>query len=146
MGPTRTIGRLAKEAGVGVETIRFYERRGLIEQPRKSEGPRHYDDRTLAMLRYLRLAEQLGFSLKEIQALQGKLKDGQTFCASLRAMVEEKLASLAREAEAIVRLQGELKAVLPRCRARDPDLPRPIVEELTDLDSAVSATAAKSRR
>src|SRR5271166_4326161 len=117
MGPTRTIGRLAKEAGVGVETIRFYERRGVIEQPRKSEGPRHYDDRTLAMRRYLRLAQQLGFSLKEIQAL--------------RAMVEEKLVSLAREAEAIVRLQGELKAFLARCRARDPNLPCPIVEELT---------------
>jgi MerR family mercuric resistance operon transcriptional regulator len=46
IGLVRTIGKLAKEVGVGVETIRFYERQGLIERPRKSQGPRHYDDRT----------------------------------------------------------------------------------------------------
>jgi MerR family transcriptional regulator, mercuric resistance operon regulatory protein len=146
MGQKRTIGQLAKQVGVGVETIRFYERRGLIQQPRKSDGPRHYDDRTLNMLRYLRLAQQLGFSLKEIQALQGKLKEGQTFCASLRAMVEDKLKSLAREAESIARLQNELNAFLARCRARDPKLPCPIVQELTHLDDAVAATALKPRR
>ncbi len=146
IGNVRTIGKLAKEIGVGVETIRFYERQGLIQQPRKSQGPRHYDDRTLAMLRYLRLAQQLGFSLKETQALQGKLAGGQTFCASLRAMVEDKLQSLAREAEAIARLQADLNAFLSRCRARDPKLPCPIVEEFIRLDSAVSATAAIKRK
>ena len=62
--------------------------RGLIAQPRKSDGPRHYDDGVLATLRYAKLAQQLGFSLKEIRALQAKLTEGETFCASLRAMVE----------------------------------------------------------
>jgi len=97
------------------------------------------------MLRYLRLAQQLGFSLKEIRALQFKLADGQNFCASLRATVESKLEMLAREAEAIDRLQQELNAFLSRCRARDPKLPCPIVEELTQLDTAV-ATARTKRR
>ncbi len=143
MGLVRTIGKLAKEVGVGVETIRFYERQGLIEQPRKSRGPRHYDDRTLAMLRYLRLAQQLGFSLKEIRSLKGKLADGQAFCSSLRAIVETKLESLAREAEALARLRDELNSFLSRCRARDPKLPCPIVEELSRLDTAVAASAAK---
>jgi MerR family mercuric resistance operon transcriptional regulator len=146
MRTARTIGRLAKEVGVGVETIRFYERKGLIKQPRKSDGPRHYDDRTLTTLRYLRLAQQLGFTLKEIQSLQGKLTSKQTFCVSLRGMVEDKLASLAREADSIARLQKELTDFLTRCRSRDPALPCPIVEELTHLDSAVAATAAKPRR
>ena len=145
MRNARTIGKLAREVGVGVETIRFYERRGLIAQPPKSRGPRHYDDQTLAMLRYLRLAQQLGFSLKEIQTLQGRLADGQAFCKSLRLLVEQKLAALALEAEALERLEDELNAFLTRCRARDPALPCPIVEELTRLGSAVASSSAPQR-
>jgi DNA-binding transcriptional MerR regulator len=56
MGRRRTIGALAKELGVGVETIRFYERQGLISQPLKTEGPRHYDDGVVTMLHYAKLA------------------------------------------------------------------------------------------
>ncbi len=137
---------MAKEVGVGVETIRFYEREGLIEQPPKSDGPRHYDELTLALLRYTRLAQRLGFSFREIRALKRKLADWRTFCASPPKMVEAKLESLAKEAAEIARLQGELRAFLARCRARDPALPCPIVEELTNLNSAVVATAAKRRR
>ena len=143
MSNRRTIGLLAKELGVGVETIRFYERKGLIRQPRKVDGPRHYDDRTLATLRYLRLAQQLGFSLREIQTLQGKLANVQTFCASLRGMVENKLKALDAEAREITRLRKELKGFLARCRGRDPKLPCPIVEELTHLDTAVVTSMAK---
>jgi DNA-binding transcriptional MerR regulator len=145
MRKARTIGKLAREVGVGVETIRFYERRGLIVRPPKSEGPRHYDDQTLAMLRYLRLAQTLGFSLKEIQSLQGRLADGQAFCKSLRGLVGEKLAALAREAEAMEKLKNELNAFLDRCQSRDPALPCPIVEELTRLGGAVASTVPQHR-
>ncbi len=138
MSHTRTIGKLAKEVGVGVETIRFYERQGLIQQPRKGEGPRHYDDVALTTLRYIRIAQQLGLSLKDIRRLQGQLTMGQSFCASLRATVENKLSALAEQAAEIRRLQTELEAFLIRCRSRDPRLTCPIVEELTRLDSAVS--------
>ena len=53
MAVRRTIGKLANEAGVSVETIRFYERKGLIDQPRAADGYRHYDDQTLATVRYI---------------------------------------------------------------------------------------------
>jgi MerR family mercuric resistance operon transcriptional regulator len=145
MSGVRTIGKLAKEVGVGVETIRFYEREGLIAQPRKLDGPRHYDDKALATLRYIRLAQQLGLSLKDIRGLQGQLADGKTFCASLRATVETKLVALAAQAAEIVRLQGELQGFLTRCRARDPSLACPIVEELTRLDSAISSVTTTPR-
>jgi MerR family mercuric resistance operon transcriptional regulator len=138
MSKTRTIGRLAKEVGVGVETVRFYEREGLIQQPRKGDGPRHYDDTALTTLRYIRIAQQLGLSLKDIRRLQGQLTNGQSFCASLRGTVESKLSALADQAAEIARLQTELQAFLTRCRSRDPKLTCPIVEELTRLDSAVS--------
>ena len=146
MVASRTIGRLAKELDVSVETIRFYERRGLIKQPPKSDGPRHYDDRTLATLRYLRLAQRLGFSLKEIQSLQGKLTSKQTFCVSLRTMVQDKLTSLEREAETIAKLKLELTEFLSRCRNRDPNLPCPIVEELTSLDLVLATTTISRTR
>lgn len=139
MSKTRTIGRLAREVGVGVETVRFYEREGLIQQPRKGEGPRHYDDTALTTLRYIRIAQQLGLSLKDIRRLQGQLTMGQGFCASLRATVENKLSALADQAAEIARLQNELEAFLVRCRSRDPSLTCPIVDELTRLDAAVSA-------
>ena len=143
MGKARTIGALARELGVGVETIRFYERRGLIAQPPKSDGPRHYDDHTLATLRYLRLAQQLGFTLKEIQTLQANLTQGRAFCESLRAMVERKLAALALEMQAMEKLRDELNAFLTRCRRRDAALPCPILEELSQLDGAVTASARR---
>jgi MerR family mercuric resistance operon transcriptional regulator len=140
MAKPRTIGMLAREVGVGVETIRFYEREGLLTQPRKIAGPRHYDEKALTTVRYIKLAQKLGLSLKDIAKLQTQLNKGQSFCHSLRETVEAKLFALAAEAAEIVRLQQELNAFLTRCRARDPDLPCPIVTELTQLDRAVSTT------
>ncbi len=138
MARARTIGMLAKQVGVGVETIRFYERQGLIPQPPRGAGPRHYDDRVLAALRYIRIGQQLGLIVKDIRALQGELAGGRTFCASLRATVEAKLATLAEQAAEIVRLQTELADFLARCSARDPALACPIVDELTRLDTAIA--------
>jgi MerR family mercuric resistance operon transcriptional regulator len=144
MSKTRTIGKLAKAVGVGVETVRFYERQGLIAQPRKGDGPRHYDDKALATLRYIRIAQQLGLSPKEIRALQAQLANGKSFCPSLRGTVEKKLIALAQEAAEIARLQGELQAFLTRCRSRNPVLACPIVEELTRLDTAIALVISDS--
>ena len=146
MVKARTIGMLAKEVGIGVETVRFYEREGLIPQPRRGGGPRHYDDRALATLRYIRIGQQLGLTLKDIRALQGRLTEGSAFCSSLRATVESKLVALAAEAAEIVRLQHELQAFLARCQARDPRLTCPIVEELTQLGAAISPALLPKER
>ncbi|HBX40488.1 MAG TPA: MerR family transcriptional regulator, partial [Marinobacter adhaerens] len=62
-----TIGALAKAANIGVETIRYYQRRGLVAEPDKPYGSiRHYDDQALARLQFIRTAQWLGFSLDEI--------------------------------------------------------------------------------
>ncbi len=66
----RTIGQLAREACVNVETIRYYQRRGLIPQPQAVDGRwRHYGDEAFFLLRFIKLMQRLGFSLREIQAL-----------------------------------------------------------------------------
>ena len=65
----RTIGLAAKEAGLGVETVRFYERKGLIVQPPKISGFRHYSESDVKMLKFIRKAKTLGFSLDAIKEL-----------------------------------------------------------------------------
>src|SRR5688500_3427625 len=65
-----SIGQVAKEAGVGVETVRFYERQGLLEEPeRRASGYRRYGKEAVAVLRFIRRAKQLGFTLNEIKGL-----------------------------------------------------------------------------
>lgn len=96
-----TIGKLARATGVGVETIRFYERRGLIAQPNrpKDGGARDYDVKTVARLRFIRHAKDIGFSLAEVAELLALRDDSNAICATVRARaiskrrdIEDKLA------------------------------------------------------
>ena len=122
----RTIGRLAKEAGVGIETIRFYERRGLLAQPmRPSEGGyRHYEDDAVGLLRYVRLAQSLGLTLKEIEQLLLRSRETQShFCQAVRETFEAKLAAARAELVILQNLEAELQAFLTSCASRDKDLP-----------------------
>ncbi|KPF78406.1 hypothetical protein IP88_03850 [alpha proteobacterium AAP81b] len=146
MAAIRTIGRAAKEAGISVETVRYYERQGLIDQPRRSAGSRHYDDRTLAMLKYIRVAQGFGLTLREIRALGGDLGTGRGFCASLQTLVENKLADIARKQAELAALAEELAVFLGRCKARAAHLPCPVVAELTRLDGAIGETSQNRRK
>ena len=87
-----TIGVLARNAGVNIETVRYYQRRGLIATPRKPPGGvRRYPMATLAQLRFIKRAQQLGFSLREIREL---LELGAGACAETRALAEARLADI----------------------------------------------------
>jgi len=77
----RTIGRLAEEAGVNVETIRFYERSGLLRQPKAPvSGWRVYDGSAVWIIHYIKLGRQLGFTLAELKALLANVGTGKRFC------------------------------------------------------------------
>jgi MerR family transcriptional regulator, copper efflux regulator len=83
---TATIGQLAERAGVGVETIRFYERRGLIAQPKRpADGYRKYDEQVANRIRFIRQAQELGFTLNEIKQLLSLRVDPRTSCADVKA-------------------------------------------------------------
>ncbi|MCA3795129.1 MAG: MerR family transcriptional regulator, partial [Burkholderia sp.] len=88
-----TISKAAQEAGVGVETIRFYERRGLIEQPEKPgyAGYRHYSAETVRRIRFIRKAQQIGFSLREIQDLLWLRADPAADCSDVRQKAASKI-------------------------------------------------------
>ena len=90
-----TIGQLARKSGVQVETIKFYQRRGLIEQPPRPEsGFRKYSAETVRQVRFIRRAKELGFSLQEIGELLGLRVAPGTSCREIKARAEAKLADL----------------------------------------------------
>jgi len=128
----RTIGRLAREAGVGVETIRFYERRGVLTRPPRplNGGYRHYDDEALTTLRYVRIAQGLGFTLKDVGLLLARTGDGPgAFCDAVREIAEGKLAALHIELAALAEQQARLETFLAGGRARSATGTCPVLAE-----------------
>ena len=85
------IGEVARQTGIGIETIRFYERKGLLAEPdRRPSGFRQYDDTVVARLRFIRRAKELGFTLSEINELLGLWFDKDTQCCDVRWKALEK--------------------------------------------------------
>lgn len=113
-----SIGRAAREAGVGVETIRFYERQSLVQQPPKPHGAgaRLYPASTVERIRFVREAQELGFSLREIKELLGLRADPGSDCSAVREQATAKLDEVRRK---ISRL-GEIGAALERLIATCP--------------------------
>src|SRR5258708_3999298 len=91
----RTIGKLARDAGVHVETVRYYEHRGLLKRPRRASGWRRYDDAALQVIKFVKRAQELGFSLDEVHELLSLRASTSTrTCARVRAAAESKLADV----------------------------------------------------
>ena len=110
-----TIGRLAKEAGVNVETVRYYQRRGLIEEPAKpGGGHRRYPIAILKRLAFIRRAQGLGFSLAEVQILL-RYSDGKSW-KETRQIAEKKFASLDLHMNQLRRMRDTLKSLIRKSR------------------------------
>ena len=104
-----TIGQIARSAGVGVETVRFYERQGLLQEPaRKESGYRQYPEDVVARLRFIKRAKELGFSLKEIKELLALRVDPDTTCADVRSRAEAKIADVEEKIKALQRIKKAL--------------------------------------
>ena len=107
---TRTIGELADAAGVAVDTVRFYERRGLLPAPpRTASGYRQYDDEALDRLRFVLRAKELGFTLAEIDGLMPAR------FAHVRSAAAAKLAALDAEAAELGRVRARLEELVASC-------------------------------
>jgi MerR family mercuric resistance operon transcriptional regulator len=124
-----TISRLAKQAGVGVETIRYYQRLGLIEAPpRPATGYRVYPTRTLERLYFILRAKQLGFSLAEITEL---LKLDGADCSQTRELAEHKLELIKAKIRDLTSMTGVLEHMVEACRTRDQAADCPIIQSLS---------------
>lgn len=113
---TFTIGRLARSVGVGVETVRYYERRGLLEKPaRRRSGYRQYPADSLVRLRFIRAAKELGFSLREIQEFLELQVGSPNPCGEVRDLVIVKVAAIEDKVKALERIKQALQGMLVDC-------------------------------
>jgi MerR family copper efflux transcriptional regulator len=112
-----TISRAAQQAGVGVETIRFYERRGLIEQPvvPRDGGYRIYDTAVVEQIRFIRQAQELGFSLREIGELLSLRADPDADCADVRAQAVAKRVEVDRKIMRLGHIRAALDELIATC-------------------------------
>ncbi|HQU88050.1 MAG: MerR family DNA-binding protein [Zoogloeaceae bacterium] len=138
-----TIGRLAAAAEVGVETVRYYQRRGLLAVPEPTHGQvRHYGDGALARLRFIRRAQQLGFSLDEIADLLGL--DEHTDRNAARALAKEKLAQIDERMARLSAMRSALTELVSCCEHTSTTQPCPILHTLAHPDERQSTAYSKS--
>lgn len=128
-----TIGRLAKAAGVNVETVRYYQRRGLIDEPTKPPGGhRRYPAQALQQIAFIRRAQQLGFSLAEVKDLL-EFSDGKS-TAKTRVIAEKKVASLDLHIDHLTKMRSRLKELITASKRAKSGTPCPIIGELNGED------------
>lgn len=127
-----TIKKAAEAAGVGVETIRFYERRGLIEQPPKpaNGGFRAYPDETIRRIRFIRQAQELGFSLREAGELTRLRARPGADAREVQARAVAKLADVEAKIRALQDIEQALKHLIATCPGRGPLAGCSIIEAL----------------
>jgi DNA-binding transcriptional MerR regulator len=126
------IGELAEKANVSIDTIRYYEREGLIEPVSVREsGYREFDKRSVKTIGFVVRAKDLGFSLKEIRNLLALKDNPDTTCSSVRAMAKKKLEDVTGKIKALRKIETELKTLVKECAGGDAGLDTcPIVDSL----------------
>jgi Hg(II)-responsive transcriptional regulator len=128
---TLTIGQLARQAGVGIETVRFYERKGLLEEPaRRASGYRQYDEEVVVRLHFIRRAKELGFTLREIADLLALRDDPDTSRADVRQRAVAKVADIEARIRDLQRMKDALRRLAATCQGDGPAVTCPILEAL----------------
>jgi MerR family transcriptional regulator, copper efflux regulator len=146
-----TISKAAREAGVGVETVRFYERQGLIQQPPKPLGPgvRTYSPDMVARIRFIREAQQIGFSLREIGELLTLGADPSADCSDVREQATAKLGEVRQKIERLQEIGTALETLIAACPGRGGLQACSIMDALTqrsDGHLAVNGARQNSKR
>jgi MerR family transcriptional regulator, mercuric resistance operon regulatory protein len=131
-GPALTIGALSKRTGVNIETIRFYERIGILPEPPRTEGGhRAYGRHHFKRLSFVRRSRELGFSLDEVRGLLRLVDGGHYTCAEVKAITLDHLADVRRKIADLRRLERSLADVAGKCGGgKVPDCP--VIDALFD--------------
>ena len=128
-----TIGRLAKDAGVNIETIRYYQRRGLLDEPHKpAGGHRRYPSSAMERIAFIRRAQRLGFSLAEVESLL-RYVDGANW-RETRQIAEKKYAGLSLYVAQLNKMRRGLKKLIDKSRKGKGRGRCPIIEALARAD------------
>jgi MerR family mercuric resistance operon transcriptional regulator len=132
-----TIGKIARSAGFAIDTVRYYEREGLLDKPaRSASGYRHYRPDVIARLRFIRQAKELGFSLHEIKELLSlRVAPGKS-CADVKARAEAKIADVEQRIAQLNRMKRALTKLATACSGRGPTSDCPILEAMETRELA----------
>lgn len=125
---TFTIGRLAKAAGVGVETVRYYQQRGLLVVPTAQGAFRHYPASAAERIRFIKRAQELGFTLEEIGELLALEEGGDR--AAIRRIADDRLVQIETKLADLQRMRAALTELVDCCAHTDQDRPCPIIATL----------------
>ena len=124
-----TIGKAAQAANVSIETIRYYQRRKLIQEPAKPlEGYRLYPEETIAQIKFIKRAQSIGFSLKEIEAL---LKLGNQQCSETHGLASSKLIVVKEKIKDLRAIERTLKVLIKSCEQSDDDNFCPLINSIS---------------
>jgi len=124
-------GELAKQAGVNVETLRFYERKGLLpEPPRMGSGYREYPVESARLIRFIKRAQELGFSLREIRELLALRVQPGISCAEVREKAEQKVSEVRLKIADLKIIERALQKLTASCSGRGPAADCPILDHL----------------
>ena len=135
-----TIGRLARVAGMSVETIRYYQQRGLLPVPASEGSFRQYPVALTSRIHFIKRAQELGFSLDEITELL-RLEDGANR-SSIRRIATDRLVQIEKKVADLKRMQKTLKHLVIECEHTRRDLPCPIIASLVQEGSGVKPLAS----
>jgi MerR family transcriptional regulator, copper efflux regulator len=126
-----TIGQIAKRSGVGVETVRFYEHEGLIEDPpRRTSGYRQYSPDVIARIKFIKRAKELGFSLKEIRELLALRSDPKTTCSDIKQRAQAKLKDIEERLRDLKKMRDAISQLAAACDGSSPINECPILDAL----------------
>ena len=135
MSPTLTIGKLSKQADVSIDSIRFYERRGLLAQPARTESNyRVYPIVAASRLRFIKKAQKLGFSLGEIQELLDLSHDPAASKADVKRKTTEKIAAIKHKIQDLDRMLKALEQLDETCDGQGSIVGCPILKALVEDD------------
>ncbi len=128
---TLTIGQVAQLAGVGVETVRFYERQGLVEDPpRTKSGYRQYSSGVIDRIRFIKQSRALGFSLKETKELLNLRLKTKSTRGEVKKRAEAKMAEINEKIQSLKRMEDALRKLVAACSGNGPAIESPILDAL----------------
>ncbi len=111
------IGKVAEQTGLSIDTIRFYQKIGLVKQPARSEGGfRLFSETEIGDLVFIQKAQELGFSLTEIKQLSVLNQQHDHACSQVRGLLISKLRDVREKVDQLLQLEGELKKALRKCK------------------------------
>lgn len=140
------IGEVAATAGVNIQTLRYYERRGLLPKPRRrSSGYREYESETVQLVRFIKRAQELGFTLSEAAELIQLRKGDRRRTTQVRALATAKLEDIERKIQQLDAMRQALQVLVEECACEGKAPACPIIEALNDPSEHPAAVGPMER-